>query len=318
MRKLLIVIAIVVVSLAACSPEETEYEYSDLPAGDAAHGEELFTQSINGSVACSNCHTLTGGDSAGPSLENYAAVAGDRVGDQSAEEYTFESILRPSAHLVSGYSNVMPSDYEDKLTQQEVSDLIAYSLTLGGGEAAAAGESGEGDDSVDLYIIVVRLIHILGMVVWLGSGIFTIAFLQPAVTGLGIEGQRFMQSFFKHTRFEIAMPLSGLITVVAGALLFYRVSDGFNSDWMGSTPGIVLSVASLAGLAAFLHGATMIGPVTQKTTKLMREIEAQGTPPSEAQMSLMRQLQGLTRMHGQISVGLMLIAILGMVSARYL
>jgi len=35
-------------------------------------------------------------------------------------------------------------------------------------------------------------------------------------------------------------------------------------------------------------------------------------------MSLMRELQGRTRMQGQISVGLMLIAILGMVSARYL
>ncbi len=127
-----------------------------------------------------------------------------------------------------------------------------------------------------------------------------------------------MQSFFKNTKFEIAMPLSGLITVVAGLALFYRVSDGFNSDWMGSTAGIVLSIGSVAGLAAFLHGSTMIGPVTRKMTALMNEIGTQGTPPSEAQMGQMRGLHGQTRMHGQISVGLMIIAVIGMVSARYL
>jgi hypothetical protein len=49
----------------------------------------------------------------------------------------------------------------------------------------------------------------------------------------------------------------------------------------------------------------------------MREIDAQGTPPSEAQMSLMRTLQARTRMHGQISVGLMLIAIICMVASKY-
>jgi len=74
----------------------------------------------------------------------------------------------------------MPSDYEKKLSNRKYPSLITYSLTLGGGEgAAAAEESGRETTSVDLYIIIVRLIHILGMVVWLGSGIFTIAFLQP-------------------------------------------------------------------------------------------------------------------------------------------
>jgi mono/diheme cytochrome c family protein len=318
MRKLVIITTFVVLILAACSPEDTEFQYSDLPPGDAVRGEELFSESVNGAPACSNCHTVTGGEGAGPTLQNYAEVAGGRVDDQNAEEYTFYATLRPSRHLVQGFSNVMPSNYEEKLSQQEIADIIAYMLTLGGDGSAAAQVSEEGDDSVDLYIIIVRLIHILGAVVWLGSGFFTIAFLQPALSGSGMEGQRFMQSFFKNTKFEIAMPLSGLITVVAGLMLYYRVSDGFNSDWMGSTPGIVLSIGSLAGIVAFLHGAAAIGPITRQMTALMKEIEGQGTPPTDEQMSRVGVLTGKTRLQGQISVALMLIAVLGMVSARYL
>jgi mono/diheme cytochrome c family protein/uncharacterized membrane protein len=315
MRKLVMLTAILVLVLAACSSEDTEFEYSDLPAGDAARGEALFAESINGSVACSACHTTTGGDGAGPTLENYAAVAGSRVDDQSAGEYTFYSILRPSKHLVQGFSNLMPSDYEEKLSQQEIADIIAYSLTLG---ADSAAKSEEGDSSVDLYMIVFRLLHIFGGVVWLGSGFFTIAFLQPAVTGSGLDGQRFMQSFFKNTKFEIAMPLSGLITTIAGLALYHRVSDGFNADWMGSAAGVVLSIGSVAGIAAFLHGSTAIGPVTRQMTALMKVIGEQGTPPSEDQMGQMRALTAKTRLHGTISVGLMILAVVCMGSARYL
>ncbi len=316
MRKFVIITVFVMLILTACSSKDTAYQYSDLPKGDAARGADLFSQSVDGSVACSNCHTLTGGQSAGPTLQDYAQVAGGRVKGQSAEEYTFYSVLRPSKHLVQGFSNLMPSNYEEKLSQQQTADLITYMLTLGADGTAQT--SNKGDDSVDAFMIIFRLIHIFGAIVWLGSGIFTIAFLQPAVSGLGMDGQRFMQSFFKNTKFEIVMPLSGLLTVVAGLALYYRVSDHFNSDWMGSTAGVVLSIGSVAGLAAFLHGSIAIAPITRQTTALMNEIEQQNTPPTDAQMARMRVLQGKTRTQGLISVGLMIIAIIGMASARYL
>ncbi len=63
--------------------------------------------------------------------------------DQSAEEYTFYSILRPSKYLVQGFSNVMPSNYEEKLSQQETADLITYMLTLGADGTAQTSDKGE-------------------------------------------------------------------------------------------------------------------------------------------------------------------------------
>ena len=56
--------------------------------------------------------------------------AGQRVPGLSAEEYIRQSILEPSAYLVSGYRNIMYPLYKDKLSQQDLADLIAYLETL--------------------------------------------------------------------------------------------------------------------------------------------------------------------------------------------
>lgn len=114
---------------AACSSGEPETGLSDLPDGDVASGAQLFEKPING-VACTTCHRIDDVNSAGPGMAGYGGRAGDAVSDESAEEYTYYSILRPSRHIVNGFSNVMPSDYEEKLTDQQVADLIAYLLTL--------------------------------------------------------------------------------------------------------------------------------------------------------------------------------------------
>ena len=122
--------ALVAVALGGCAPKDLPYALDDLPAGDAGRGAALFTQTIGGTPACSACHSADGSSSSGPPLDGYGQAAGTRVKGQSAEEYSFYSILRPARHLVRGYSNVMYSQYADKLSQQDVADLIAYMLGL--------------------------------------------------------------------------------------------------------------------------------------------------------------------------------------------
>jgi mono/diheme cytochrome c family protein len=119
-----------IVVLCACSSEPLEFTLGDLPAGDAVRGAQVYTQPIDRNPACLSCHALNTTRGAGPGMEGYGAAAAQRVDGQSAEQYTFDSILRPSKHMVQGYSNVMPGDYAKKLSQQEIADLIAYSLTL--------------------------------------------------------------------------------------------------------------------------------------------------------------------------------------------
>lgn len=118
MKPSIVVLTLVIAALlAACSPEELEFSYSDLPPGDAVRGADLYSQPIDGGASCLSCHALGEGQSAGPSLQGYSATAGERVKGQSAEDYTFNSILRPSKHMVQGYSNTMPGNYDQKLSR---------------------------------------------------------------------------------------------------------------------------------------------------------------------------------------------------------
>jgi cytochrome c2 len=114
--------------LAACSlanPENIE-----VPQGDAARGEALFSESIKGAPACSSCHHISIETLVGPGLVGIGERAASRVDGQSASAYIYLSMIQPANHIVSGFSNLMYAGYQSKLSQQELADLLAYLLTL--------------------------------------------------------------------------------------------------------------------------------------------------------------------------------------------
>lgn len=123
----------VMISLVGCEAEPPRIPFSeiDLSVADAGSGEKLFSQSHDSAPACSSCHVIEDESTGiGPSLEGLAEKAGNRVNGQSAEEYLYWSIVRPSSYLVTPYSNVMYADYEDVFDAADIADLIAYMLTL--------------------------------------------------------------------------------------------------------------------------------------------------------------------------------------------
>jgi nitric oxide reductase subunit C len=119
----------------------------DRPAGASSDdpvelGEQVFRSSP---PACFTCHsTAPGVTLAGPSLAGLGQRAADIVAGpdyagaaDSAAAYIRESILEPSAHIagdaptfaVNGQS-VMPANYGETLTDEQVSNLVAYLSSL--------------------------------------------------------------------------------------------------------------------------------------------------------------------------------------------
>lgn len=121
MKHRLLIIPVLLLILAACNPApESTVPYEELPeSGDAANGEILFT-----TQACIACHTE---DATGaPYLEGLVERAGTTVEGQSAREYIFYSIVEPAQHIVEGYGNAMPNNYDENMTPAEIADLIEY------------------------------------------------------------------------------------------------------------------------------------------------------------------------------------------------
>lgn len=101
--------------------------------GDAKAGEKLFNQAvIVDQPGCNTCHSLTPDTViVGPSLAGIGTRAATAVSGETAEEYIRQSILEPDAHVVDGFQpGVMVQVWAEKLTPEEVDNVVAFLLTL--------------------------------------------------------------------------------------------------------------------------------------------------------------------------------------------
>ncbi len=94
-------------------------------ADPVARGRQVFT-----SRGCGGCHTIQGisTGTVAPNLSQIGTVAATRKEGMSAEDYIRESILNPDAFVVEGYQPIMPKNFGDQLSQQELDDLVAFLL----------------------------------------------------------------------------------------------------------------------------------------------------------------------------------------------
>lgn len=89
---------------------------------------------------CSACHTIppvtTEEMWVGPNLSNIGIVAADRVPGMSAEAYIRQSITDPNAFLAPRFDgqiappDIMPQNYAQIISSQEINALVEYLLTL--------------------------------------------------------------------------------------------------------------------------------------------------------------------------------------------
>jgi len=112
----------------------------ELPTGNAATGKALTEK-----IGCVACHItapvgpawLAAGGTAGIGARAEARLTESYTGKaKTPEQYLFESIVDPSAYIVSGGAyaangvSLMPATYGDTLTKQDTADIIAYLETL--------------------------------------------------------------------------------------------------------------------------------------------------------------------------------------------
>jgi len=68
---------------------------------------------------CLGCHRYAGkGNFAGPDL--------DKVGARGDAKYIRESIVNPSAKVVKGYRDIMPKDYKDKISPDDLDTIVQF------------------------------------------------------------------------------------------------------------------------------------------------------------------------------------------------
>jgi uncharacterized membrane protein len=143
--------------------------------------------------------------------------------------------------------------------------------------------------------LTMRAVHVLLGSFWVGTVLFAVLYLDPAIREAGPDGGRVMGILLRRGYLRTIL-LVGAVVVLSGIYLLWAISGGFAEAFMGSRSGVLLSIGGLAGVLALLVGAHVSLPTARKLGEVARHAaESEGSPSQEDQDEMARLRRRLTR-----------------------
>lgn len=170
---------------------------------------------------------------------------------------------------------------------------------------------------MSIELLILRLIHILCGIFWVGSGLFTGLFLFPALAMPGIQPGPVVNAL-RARGLMTALPVVALLTIGSGLRLMALASAGFSSAWFGTSPGRAYASAGAAAIIAFAISLLIARPAAVKAARLGGSL---ASAPPEQRATLGAQVVTLRRRNtvsSTIVLALLVFAAAGMSVARYL
>ena len=167
---------------------------------------------------------------------------------------------------------------------------------------------------MNYLILVLRLVHIVGGIFWVGSALLMNFFVGPTLRATGDAGRQFAGHFMAKTRFVMAMNVSVIATMVAGFWLYGIDSNWFSSPWMSSGAGTGFSIGAVFAIVGLVTGF-MNGGNNRKLAKLGGEIQGKPTAEQAAQLGAITKQQGWVV---PVNTATLLLAAFFMAISRYL
>jgi len=162
-------------------------------------------------------------------------------------------------------------------------------------------------------VLVLRLIHILSGVFWVGGSIMLGLFISPTVAATADAGQKFMAHLVTKARITMRITLAAILTVLAGGALYWIDSDGLTSAWQHSGPGIGFGIGGLLALVGIVFGM-MVGKNVSALGTLASQMQGK---PTDEQMKTIQAAQKQLGYAGPISTIALILALVCMATARY-
>lgn len=168
-------------------------------------------------------------------------------------------------------------------------------------------------------MIVLRLLHIVAGVLWVGAAFLFVGFIGPSAAEVGPSAGPLLHAVVKKRKVAKAITGLSIVTVVAGWVMWFRNLDQFGSlgDWLGTNFGLVLTIGGVIATVAAIEGSLGVGRNVERLVDLSDEVAASGGPPSPEQQSQIQRLGAEIEKFGKIDLVLLLLAVAAMATARY-
>jgi len=167
-----------------------------------------------------------------------------------------------------------------------------------------------------MELIVLRIIHVLGGIAWVGIGLFMVFFLAPALQSMGPAAGQVMGALQKR-KFMTILPIIAILTMLSGLRLMMIASGNFGPGYFQSPMGKTFAGAGVAAILAFIIGMVVNRPTMMKMGALQQSMTSD--PVSKDKIAAeIRKLQQRMAVVGFIVTALLLIAAIGMAIGRYM
>ncbi|HEX7950903.1 MAG TPA: hypothetical protein VF494_11185 [Candidatus Limnocylindrales bacterium] len=171
---------------------------------------------------------------------------------------------------------------------------------------------------MDWLQVALRILHIGTGIFWVGGAALFFFYIEPTLNKLGPNAELFVDEIINRRKLPIYFAVVSTLTVLGGVLMYWRDSNGLSGSWVTSPTGLAFGLGGICALIAWVMGFSVLTPAVQKVGALGAEMKAAGGPPSAELMGRMHAAQERVRTIGAIDLVLVLLAVLGMATARYL
>jgi uncharacterized membrane protein len=165
--------------------------------------------------------------------------------------------------------------------------------------------------------VILRLIHVLGGAFWLGAAVTLFLFLQPTAQEIAPEGQRFMLHLLRNRHFSEAVLIAAVLTAVAGAILFWRDTNGLELQLMTGAEHLGFTVGGVAGGITLLLFLFVGYPAGRRMIAIGGRLEAERRAPTEDEQRILAATQRTLNRTGAVVLLLLTVAAAAMATARY-
>lgn len=165
-------------------------------------------------------------------------------------------------------------------------------------------------------IVMLRLVHVVGGVFWVGSMMYLTFFLMPAMADIGpAAGQ--LGAAFQRRKVFVWLPLVALLTILAGLRLLMIDSASFASGYFATNTGKLYLGGGIAAIVAFLIGVTVNRPAMTRLTALGETLAGADEAARARIGAEMAALRARSGTGAKVVTWLLIIAAATMAVARY-
>lgn len=169
---------------------------------------------------------------------------------------------------------------------------------------------------MQVELVVLRIVHVLGGIFWVGSALFTGFFLMPALAAAGPAAGQVMGAMQRRRLFTV-LPAVAILTMLSGLRLLQIASGGFSPAYFASASGRVFAWGGVLAIAGFAFGMLVNRPIAVRLGRLGAMPPAAGPEEQEARAAERAALQRRAAVSAIVNIVLLLGAAIAMAAARY-